>query len=154
MARKLTVIPVGVVPGYYDALIAHWPSVPGATTQIKLANINAELVTLPKIPMIIPTYQIYNVMDTNEFSALSSANQQNMRDILGMGTVDLTQGGPARARMMALFGAATATRAAMSNMAKPYDTPQIPWWQATVAQGGGGLNSPVSNEDLVAAGLS
>lgn len=140
--------------GYYDALIAKWPTVPGTTQQQKLDNLNAEQVTLPKVPMIIPTYAIYNVMDPAEFSALTSANQQNMRDILAMGNVDLTQGQPARNRMIQLFGAGTATRTAMATMSAPYDAPKMPWWQATVAQGGGGLSSTVSKSDLDAAGLS
>lgn len=140
--------------GYYDALIAKWPTVAGSTQQQKLDNLNAETVTLPKIPMIIPTYQVYNVMDVAEFAGLSAANQQNMRDILAMGNVDLTQGQPARNRMIQLFGPTTNTRAAMAAMSVPYDAPKMPWWQATVAQGGGQLTSPVSKDDLTAAGLS
>jgi hypothetical protein len=34
-----------------------------------------------------------------------------------------------------------------------FDAPKIPWPTATVAQGGGGLNGPVSLNDAAAAGL-
>jgi hypothetical protein len=125
---------------YYDALIAAWNSttqppagvtgsglLAGDSTQKKLDKVNAWTTTGAAIRMIIPTYEIYTVMDVAEFNALTAANQQNMRDILAMGNVDLSPNKPARNRMLQLFGAGTVTRAAMSAMAVPYDTPTVNW---------------------------
>lgn len=146
---------------YYDAMIAAWnsstqppagatgtPITSGMTKQQKLDAMNGWTVVGAAIRMVIPTYEIYNVTDVNEFSALSAANQQNMRDILAMGNVDLSPNKPARTRMLALFGAGTATRTAMAAMAVPYDSPKIPWWQSV------GYPRPFDMGDVDAAGLS
>lgn len=138
---------------YYDALLAKWPSVAGATTAAKLANLNAQTVTGSAIPMVIPTYTIYNTIDPTEFGALSAANQQLIRDILGMGTVDASPGTSVRARIVAIFPTGT-TRTALNALAAKYDSPSIPWWQGTIAQNGGALNGVVNQSDLTANGLS
>lgn len=136
---------------YYDALIAKWATLTGSTAS-KLSQINALTVAGPAAPLIVPTYRIFNVLDATEFGALSAANQQRVRDILSMGTVDASTGTNARALLLSVFGAGTTTRANLVALAASIETTTIPWWQATVAQGGGGLSSPVSNNDLVAAG--
>lgn len=135
---------------YYDALKTKWATLAG-TTASKLSQINALTVSGPAVPMIIPTYRVYNLIDLAEFVALTAANQQLVRDILGMGTVDASPGTSVRARMVAVFPSGT-TRTALNALAATFDSPAIPWWQATVAQGGGALASPVSAADLVAAG--
>lgn len=138
---------------YYDALITKWGTLTPGTTAAKLAQINAMTVTGAAIPMIIPTYKIYNLIDATEFGALTAANQQLVRDILGMGTVDGSPGTSVRARMVAIFtNAAGATRVALAALAATYDSPSIPWWKGTIAQGGGALNGPVAPSDLVQAG--
>ena len=131
---------------YYDALIAKWPSVTGATTAAKLANLNSQTVTGSAVPMVIPTYKIYNLIVGSEFSALTAANQQLIRDILGMGTVDCSPGTQIRARIVAIFPSGTTTFSNLSTLAAEYDSPQIPWWQAN------GYTSTISNNDLIAAG--
>src|SRR5690348_11439794 len=136
---------------YYDALVAKWATLTGTTAQ-KLAAVNAATVNGAPLPMIVPTYQIYNAIVGSEFAALTAANQQLVRDILSMGSVDASPGTQVRARIVAIFPNTTQTFANLSAIAAAYDTPQIPWWQATVAQGGGGLTSPVNGNDLVAAG--
>lgn len=137
---------------YYDALIAKWGTLTGTTAQ-KLAAINAITVAGIQAPVIVPTYQIYNAIDPTEFSALTAANQTLVRDILTMGTVDASVGTNVRNRLLAVFtaGAAPNTRAALTTLNDAFK-PLIPWWQATVAQGGGGLSSPVTQADLTAAG--
>lgn len=137
----------------YDALAAKWATLSGTTAQ-KLAAIDVLTVTLPAQPMVIPTYEIYNVIVPSEWAALTTASQQNIRDILGLGNVDTSAGTQARAVILSIFGAATQTRAALVALAAPYDSPKIAWWQASVAEGGGGLTSPVTMDDLAAAGLS
>jgi hypothetical protein len=138
---------------YYDALITKWATLTPGTTAAKLAQINAITVTGAAIPMIVPTYKIYNLIDPTEFGALSATNQQLVRDILSMGTVDGSAGTAIRARMVAIFtNASGATRVALAALAATFDSPPIPWWQGTVAQGGGGLQAPVAPSDLVQAG--
>jgi len=128
---------------YYDALVAAWNSATqpptgvtgtaltaGMTTQQKLNAVNGWTSVGPSVPMVIPTYLIYNVIVASEFNALTAANQQNIRDILDMGTVDTSPGTQARSRTIAIFPNGTQTFTNLSNLAKTYDSPQIPWWQA------------------------
>jgi hypothetical protein len=136
---------------YYDALISKWATLNGTTAQ-KLSAINALTVNGAAIPMVVPTYRIYNLIAPSEFGALTAANQQLIRDILGMGVVDASPGTSVRARVIAIFPSNTATFASLSALAATFDTPQVLWWQATVEQGGGGLGSRVSADDLRAAG--
>lgn len=136
---------------YYDALITKWGTLSG-TTASKLAQINALTVAGAAVPMIVPTYSIYNLINSAEFGALTAANQQLVRDILGMGTVDAGAGTAVRARIVAIFPSGTTTFTALSTLAAKYDTPQIPWATATIAQGGGGLVAPIQPSDLVQAG--
>lgn len=139
---------------YYDALIAKWATLTPGTTQQKLDQINAITVAGPTAPLVVPTYRIFNVIDPTEFGALSAALQQRVRDILGLGTVDASTGTNARTLMLSTFtsGGSPTTRAALIALANSIENTTLPWWQATVAQGGGGLTSPVNANDLVAAG--
>lgn len=139
---------------YYDALVTKWATAPAGTTASKLTWINAQTVNGAAIAMVIPTYKIYNLISRTEFNALLATDQQAVRDILGMGTVDASSGTQARARVVALFPNGTATFTALATLAATYDTPQIPWPTATLAQGGGGLVAMVQPSDLTQAGLS
>lgn len=136
---------------YYDALVSKWATLTGNTAS-KLTQINALMIPGPAVPTLVPTYRIYNCLDPAEFVALTAAQQQRLRDILGMGMVDVSTGTNVRAVILAIFGAGTATRTALTAMVAEYESPQILWWSATVAQGGGGLSSPVNSADLAAAG--
>lgn len=128
---------------YYDALIAAWNSatqppagvtgaglVAGDTTQQKINKINAWTVVGAAIPMVIPTYRIYNVIDPTEYANLTPTKQDDVKSILGMGTVDVSSGTLCRTRMLSMFGAGTTTRTNLSNLAKPYDTPTVLWCAA------------------------
>lgn len=137
---------------YYDALVSKWATLSPGTTAQKLAAINAITVAGPVAPLLIPTYRIFNVIDPTEFGALLATNQQRIRDILSMGTVDASTGTNARALMLSVFGAGTTTRANLVALAASIEATTLPWWQATVVQGGGGLSSPVNSADLAAAG--
>lgn len=136
---------------YYDAMIAKWATLSGTTAQ-KLAAINALTVAGPAVPMVIPTYTIYNLIVASEFAALSAANQQLIRDILNMGTVDASPGTQVRSMIVARFPNGTSTFTALAALAAKYDAPQIPWWQGSLASGGGGLTGPISGGDLINAG--
>ena len=133
---------------YYDAFIAKWATLPPGTTEQKLATLNAEKVTGPAIPMIVPAYTIYNLIDPAEFVALADANKQLVRDILFMGTVDASPGNAVRSRLMATFAAGSVTRTKLAQLAAPYDTPQIPWLQEN------GYPRPFDMGDCAAAGVS
>lgn len=143
----------------YTVLVAAWNSgtqppagvtgqaLTGLTTANKLAAVLAWTTAGAAVPMVIPTYKIYNVIDTTEFSALTAANQQLVRDILGMGTVDASVGTSIRTRMLAIFGAGSASRIALTALAVPYDTPTVNW---AIKNGYPGITM----NDVAAAGLS
>jgi hypothetical protein len=145
---------------YYDALKTAWnagaTSLPtgvtgslfaaGDTTAQKLTKINAWTVAGPAIPMVVQTYVIYNAIVPSEFQALSTTNQQYLRDILGMGTVDASAGTNVRAVIVAIFPSATQTFKNLAAIAAKYDTSTVPWWQSA------GYTSTFSESDLTAAG--
>jgi hypothetical protein len=132
---------------YYDALIAKWAQAPAGTTASKITWVNSQTLNGHAIPMIVPTYNIYNLIVRSEFDALSAALQQSVRDILSMGTVDGSPGTQIRSRIIQIFPNGTATFTNLNNYAKAFDTPQVPWWGVPVANGGGGLSGPVSQAD-------
>jgi hypothetical protein len=147
---------------YYDALIAAWNGAQqppagvtgialtgGMTTQQKLDAVNAWTVAGPASQMIIPTYIIYNAIDPTEFSNAGATNQQLIRDILSMGTVDVSLGTNVRNRLLAIFGAGTQTRTKLSAAAASYDATPVPWWRAN------GYSSPFNlTGDIKKAGLT
>lgn len=144
----------------YTALIAAWNSgtqppvgiagtaLTGLTTVNKLAAVLAWTTTGAgaAIPMIVPTYKIYNLIDLTEFTALTAGNQQLVRDILGMGTVDGSAGTSVRARMVAIFPSGT-TRNALNALAATYDGPTVNWASKNGYAG-------ITMNDVAAAGLS
>ena len=137
--------------GFYDALVAKWPSLSGTTAQ-KLAAINALTVTGPAIPLIVPTYKIYNLIVASEYQALTAAKQGYVNTILAMGTVDGSAGTQVSSVLLACFPSGTATYTALVALAASYDAPSYPWWSAPWSMGGGGLSNPVNAQDLIAAG--
>lgn len=133
---------------YYDALVAKWGTLTPGTTAAKLTQINSITVSGSAVTMVVPTYKIYNLIVAADFTALTAANQQLVRDILGMGTVDASPGTAVRSRIVSLFPSGTATFTALSALAATYDTPQVSWWQSA------GYSSQISQSDLTVAGLS
>ena len=137
---------------YYDALIAKWPTLTPGTTAAKLVQINA-LTVSGSIPTTIYSTgaDILNCIDWTEFNALTDAKQKNILALCAIpgallgGSGQLSHLVPGM--IVAYFPPAGATITALSAMAKA-----LPWWQATVAQGGGGLQAPVAPSDLVQAG--
>lgn len=136
---------------YYTALISQWATLQAnlATSQ-KLAAINALTVAGPTAQAIVSTYRIYNTIVPSEFKALAASDQQFIRDILGLGTVDVSPGTNARAVIVGAFPSNTATFAALANLAASMQT-IISWCQANgypYSSSGGQLNM----NDLAAAG--
>jgi len=60
---------------------------------------------------LIQTYEIVENTVPAEYQALSDANKQNYRDIIGMGVIDMTDGTLIRATLWVLFDAQSTTRA-------------------------------------------
>lgn len=139
---------------YYDALKTRWASAPAGTTQSKCDWINAQTVTGAAIKMVVPVYEIYNRIDRTEYKALNAADEATVQRNLNVPMVDYSAGSGFRALMAALFAAGSKTQTNLAPYVATFDTPKIPWATATIAQGGGGLNGPVSLNDATAAGLS
>lgn len=136
---------------YYDALITKWGTLSG-TTQSKLDQINV-LTVSGSIPATIYATgdQIANCIDWTEFNALTAARQTNILQLCAIhgqllgGSANLSHLLPGM--IVAYFPGGGPTIIALTALAKA-----LPWWQATVAQGGGGLSGPVGTADLALAG--
>ena len=130
---------------YYDALIAKWPSVTGADTATKLANLNAMTVT-GSVPTVfsVSGAQIYNCLVPSEWLALTAAQQQNVRDIFGLGdNIPAGTGTTVQTVLLSIFAAGSGTRANLVALAQATSQP---WWQAN------GYPGIFNNNDLIAAG--
>lgn len=141
---------------YYDALVAKWATLTGTTAQ-KLATVNVLTVTGPTRPVSIVDVMAYlrqnNLwMPIKAATAISpgAAAAVDLSTDLRATTIDFTL--PVVAGMLADLVAHALLTQAQSNALTAMSNTTIPWWQATVAQGGGGLSSPVSQSDLSAAG--
>jgi hypothetical protein len=143
---------------YYDALIAKWATLTGTTDQ-KIAAVNALTVAGPRKPV-----QIADVMTYLRSNALwlpikaaaaagTSAGAEAAVDLnsdMRMQTIDFDL--PIVAGMLADLVSKALLTQAQSDALNALANTTIPWWQATVAQGGCGLSSPVGANDLAAAG--
>lgn len=137
----------------YTALSSKWGTLSTAlTTAQKIVSINTTTIPSSAAPMVIPTYRIYNVILSSEFNLLDSTQRQNVRDILTMGTVDVSAGTNARTRLANAFSTSTGTLAALIALATAYDTPQVLMVTASTTIGGLGLPSAINGNDLAAAG--
>lgn len=127
------------------------------TTSQKLGFINGWTITgVVPASLFTTGAAIANCIVWSEFNALSSAAQTNLLLLCAIaGGNPLLAGGSTNAAllvdgmMLANFSSVSVTRANLTALAQAQQTP---WWQVSTAQGGGGLNSPVSGSDLVAAG--
>lgn len=150
---------------YYTALTTAWNGATqpptgvtgtgltgGMTTAQKLAAVNAWTVT-GSVPTSFFTTgaDLLNAIDWTEFNALTAANQTRLLAMLAVQGPLL--GGSANTSHMvpgmflALFtNLSGPTIVALTALAKAV---VLPWWQAS---NGGGLSSPVSQQDLTAAG--
>lgn len=136
---------------YYTALIAKWATLTPGTTQQKLDQINAIVVT-GSVPASFFTTgaDVFNCIDSAEFLAKTAAQQTLVLQCLAVpGAIKGGAGSFLGGIFVAVFGVSGATITALTALAKAISQP---WWQATVAQGGGGLVSLVSLADLAAAG--
>jgi len=139
---------------YYDALIAKWATLTPGTTQQKLDQINALMVTLPATKALLNASQIINAIVPADYSSLTSIQLQQLNGVLVGNPVDGSVGTTVRTIVQQIFAGKTTTLNQLGALVAPFDSPTTHWWQASVAQGGGGLTSMVSQGDLTAAGLS
>jgi hypothetical protein len=135
---------------YYTALITKWNTLSGTTAQ-KLATINSLTIAAPQKAILTPS-SIINAIAPADLAALSSAQVAMLTLLLQGSSIDASVGTTIRLAAQNIFAGKATTLAALGALVAPYDNATIPWWQATVAQGGGGLNSSVSDNDLIAAG--
>lgn len=138
---------------YYDALVTKWGTLSG-TTAAKLTAVNALTVQIAANgKAILPPSKIINAIVFADLVALTQLQISQLTLLLQDQNVDASVNTPIRLGIQALFSGKTTTLANLGALVAPFDAPvTIPWWQATVAQGGGGLSGPVSQPDLTAAG--
>lgn len=139
---------------YYDALIAKWATLTPGTTAAKLAQINAITVQIAThgVALLAPS-SILNAIVFADLASLTQLQVSQLTLLLAGSAVDVSFGSSIRAGIVALFAGKTTTLAQLTALVASADAAvTAPWWQATVAQGGGGLASPVSLADLAAAG--
>jgi hypothetical protein len=154
---------------HYDALIAAWnnptqppPGVTGSgllpadTTDQKITKVNAWTVT-GSVPTTVhvTSDQLANCVNYPEFKALTAVQQSNLLGLFNIAPGQLL-GGSANTSFLTVgmiidyFPAGGATITSLTALSKGLT--QL-WWQAPVANNGGGLTSPVSIDDTKAAGL-
>jgi hypothetical protein len=141
---------------YYDALIAKWSTLTGSTAE-KLAQLNA--LTVPGQQRAVPVLQVMTYLRTNNLwlpikaavaTSAGAAAAVDYNSDPRVETIDVTL--PIVQSMLADLVAHNLLSAQNVADINALAATTIPWWQATVAQGGGGLSSPVTSPDLVAAG--
>jgi len=88
------------------------PAYVGMTDAQIAAAINTNTVTTQISPLRVNGADIYNAIVPSEFAALSTAQQQIVRDVFGLGEgIDVSLGSNARLALANAFGAATTSRA-------------------------------------------
>lgn len=137
---------------YYDALIAKWATLNPGTTAAKLAQINAMTVAAPAQKALLTPSSILNAIVFADLSAFTQLQVMQLTLLLQGDLVDASPGTSIRLGIQALFAGKTQTLNQLGALVAAYDNPTMPWWQATVANGGGGLNGPVAASDLAQAG--
>lgn len=143
---------------YHDALVAKWATLSG-TTEEKLEAINAATVPGPTVPVSVlqimtylRTLALWLPIKAAQATCVGAAAAVDYNSDSRVQTLDVSL--PIAQAMLAdLKAHALLTDehiAAITAMGKT----TLPWWQASVAEGGGGLSGQVSLNDLTANGLS
>lgn len=138
----------------WNALIAKWATLSPDTTVNKLAAINAITVT-----GVIPTSisvtgdQVLNCINFPEFNAVSTTAQANLLSLCHV-PGQLLGGSSNTTHMLVgmLLANFTVGSVTIANLTALAQASVQPWWAVSVANGGGGLTSPVSMPDLISAG--
>jgi hypothetical protein len=140
---------------YYDALIAKWATLTPGTTVAKLAQLNA-LTVVGSVPttLTVTGAQLLNCINWTEFAALTATQQSQLLALCAIPGALLGGSGNTAfmvdGMLLAFFtNHSGPTILALTALAQ---SAIQPWWQVSVANGGGGLTSPVTAPDLLAAG--
>jgi hypothetical protein len=146
---------------YYTNLINAWNSatqpptgvtgtgLTGLTTANKLIAINGWTVIGTATKAILSPSAILNAIVFSDLAALTQLQVSQLTLLLAGSSVDASVGTSIRAGIQALFAGKTQTLTNLGALVAPFDSPAVPWWQAS---SGGGLNGPISQPDLTAAG--
>lgn len=140
---------------YYAAFVAAWNAggVPatytgtalngGMTTQQKLDAVNSWIGAANLT--LVPTYKIYNAIVPADFVSLTAADQQRVRDIISMGSVDASSGTNVNAALQSIFAGKATT---LANFVAIIDSFKTPWWRTN------GYSGPLTTNDATKAGVS
>lgn len=147
---------------YYDALIAKWATLPAVTTgadvTANLATLNAMTVPGTTQPVAIIDAVTY-LREQNAWLAIKAAAPTNpaaeaavdLNDDIRATTVDFSLPG-VRAMIDALVTSGYLTTAQSAALIAMGAT-AVPWWEASIADTGAALSSPINVHDLIAAGV-
>ena len=93
-------------------------------TNAQIANlINTTLMPAADLVTTLSASQIFEAIDTNEYTALNADHKEKVRMVLSLGDViQIGPGSKARAFLLAAFGSGTATRAALTTMVQRQKT--------------------------------
>lgn len=139
---------------YYDALIAKWPDVSGATTADKLTTLNGETIAGPVVG--VPVVQVMTYLWTNglwlPMLAAAQAGTSNgaiaavaLLEDRTRETIDFSL--PTATALLADLVSHSLLSQAQSDAIVAMGTPQVPWWQ------GNGYSGPIGYGDLAMAGI-
>ena len=160
----------------YTALKTEWATLTGTTAQ-KLAAINALTVAGPNVDVPVADAVLF-LANEGKWAALAVYGQKALASLAAGGTLTTAQSAGAQfaalmqSSQFTVFKTSTSAgltaitamlNAVASDSASGLSSADVtallalaqtttPWWQAAVAQGGGGLTSPVGTADLSAAG--
>jgi hypothetical protein len=164
----------------YTALKAEWATIttanPGFTTAQKLAAVNALTVAGPNVDVPVADAVLF-LANEGKWAALAVYGQKALASLAAGGALTTAQSAGAQfaalmqsSQFTAFKTSTSAGMAAITAMLNAVASDAasgislsdvaallalaanpVPWWSATVAQGGGGLSSPVGMSDLSAA---
>jgi hypothetical protein len=157
---------------YYDALISGWnlssgaagalpagvtgTSLYGLTTNEKLVNVNAWTVQLTVATATMSVYDIVNCITPADAPGLTALQLQQLSFLLGppSGSITTSASSNIAKNITAILTGKTTTLANLNTLFNESVISKEAWATTKVADGGAGLSSQVTHNDLEAAGLS
>ena len=132
---------------YYDAFIARWATLNPGTTAAKLAQLNAQTVTVNNKALLQPS-DIINAIVFADLVALTQLQVSQLTLLLQGSSIDASAGTSIRAGIQALFSGKATTLSNLAALIAPFDNVNIPWWESA------GYTRPFVLADCTAAGVS
>lgn len=141
---------------YYDALIAKWATLKG-TTDEKLTQINAlavpgpdRAVPIDEITALWWRQGVWPIIKVSASTSAGAAAALAINSDTRMQTIDMNI--PIVGQMLGEMVSKSVITQAQADDVIALKNTTLPWWQGTVAQGGGELRASVALSDLAAAG--